>query len=256
MNVFIIGGCHVGNYGVQPNLGFVQQWTNRLRVHVCEPVNVTTLSMIKIQHMPDLLMYYQSEVRQADVIVLQLGHYELSWRKRFNEIFHHSTQNEFLAAKLNGHCHSELLKPPIETDCSAKPFQFSVCNEVKDITKTTLLTLYRQVWEQLPCLNQFTDDLLHVFNELRPYQKKIVVMTPFPTLKKVDQWLRREGYPIIVKAAIERGFTVVDTFGAIPRQKSYFLADGVHLNSVGHLKVALCLHELSMLTNLFNEQFA
>ena len=250
MNICVIGGCHAGNYGIQANEGFVQQWTNQLELQTKESVDVTVLSMVKLVHIPFLLEQYSWKFNEADLIILQLGHYELSWRKPFSQLF-----------RTAAYCPStsDCMKPanrpktPKSMD-NLRPI--SQREMAKNALKTALLTLYKHAFGPIPYLNEFANQLTDAFTRLKPYQEKIIVMTPFPTLNDVDQWLRRESNPAVIQASVQAGFRVVDTFGAIPRYPSYFLNDGVHLNTTGHLKVALRLHELPSRTNLRHEQFA
>jgi lysophospholipase L1-like esterase len=46
---------------------------------------------------------------------------------------------------------------------------------------------------------------------------------------------------------------VADTFDAIPCQPTFFQADGVHLNSLGHMVLSLFLSELPCVMELRQE---
>ena len=250
MNVLVIGGCHVGNYGIQAHEGFVQQWANQLELQSREPVEVTVLSMVKLTHISALLEQYRWEFNEADLIILQLGHYELSWRKPFAQFFKTASQ-----IQLANDCTKPVYYP--KTPKSAGEVSpISQHEQLKNTLKAGFLTLYSHTFGQIPYLKDFSNQLANTFTQLRSYQEKIIVMTPFPTLHEVDQWLRRESYLVITQTAVQAGFMVVDTFSAIPRYPSYFLADGIHLNQTGHLKVALRLHELPLRANYMNQQFA
>ncbi len=250
MNIFVIGGCHVGNYGIPAHEGFVQQWTNQLELQLGESVDVTVLSMVKLTHIPVLLEQYGWKINEADLIILQVGHYELSWRKPFSQLFDTAAHRQPATDGTKPVYHP---KTPKSAD-DLRPI--SQREQLKNTVKATLLTLYTHAFGPIPYLKKFSDQLTDAFTRLRPYQEKIIVMTPFPSLHDVDQWLRRESHSSTIQTAVQAGFTVVDTFGAIPRYPSYFLADGVHLNSTGHLKIALRLHELPLRDNSLNKQFA
>jgi lysophospholipase L1-like esterase len=241
MNVFVIGGCHVANYGIQPHLGFVQQWVNQVKNKSDEPIHVTSLSMVRLNQVADLLSKYQPELEQADLLIMQLGHYELSWRKPFRELF-----------QVTPHTLRATYRPKTPKAADLKPILLH--EQLKNSLKSSFLTLYRCVYGQPWFMNQFAEQLADAFQSLNVYQKKVVIMTPFPTLNEVDQWLRRVGHPMIMKAANQAGFSLVDTFGVIPRKKAYFLADGVHLNRLGHLVVALRLNELPIGTECIAEE--
>lgn len=242
MNVLVIGGCHVGNYGVQAHLGFVQQWATHLKMSTQEPAHITCLSMVKLEHIPSLLSQYHKELVEADLIILQLGHYELSWRKRFSELF----QRESNESHVTPTYQPRLGKSLTTATFSHKPTHTSRWEQLKNELKTTFLRVYSRLGGDIPFLKQFKDDLLKAFTQLSAYQHKIVVLTPFPTLNTLDYWLRKETNSFIINSATETGLNVADTFEAVPRQKTYFLADGVHLNSLGHIVVALYLSELPL----------
>ena len=242
MNVLVIGGCHVGNYGVRAHLGFVQQWATHLKMSTHDPVHITCLSMVKLEHIPSLLSQYHSELIEADLIILQLGHYELSWRKRFSELFQKVSE----ASKV-----CSTYRPTSATSLTTatfphKPTHISRWEQLKNELKTTFLRAYSRLGGAIPFLEQFKDDLLKAFGQLTAYRDKIVVLTPFPTMNKLDYWLREETNSFIINSATETGLHVADTFEAVPCQKTYFLADGVHLNSLGHIIMALYLSELPL----------
>lgn len=242
MKVLVIGGCHVGNYGVQAHLGFVQQWATHLKMSTHEPVHINCLSMVKLEHIPSLLSQYHSELVEADLIILQLGHYELSWRKRFSELF----RRELKTGNVDPTYRPPSAKSLTTAAFPHKPTHSSRWEQLKNEIKTTFLYAYSYLGGDIPFLKQFKNDLLKAFTQLTAYQNKIVVLTPFPTLNKLDYWLRKEANSFIIKSAAETGLNVADTFEAVPRQKTYFLADGVHLNSLGHIVVALYLSELPL----------
>lgn len=250
MNVVVIGGCHVGNYGVQSHLGFVQQWATHLKISTHEAVQINCLSMVKLEHIPSLISQYHAELTDADLIILQLGHYELSWRKRFSELF----KVESGEHTANTTYRLTLPKSLATATFSHKPTHTSQQEQLKNGIKTAMLNTYYQLGGKIPFLNQFRHKLTKAFTLLSAYQNKIVVLTPFPTLNKLDQWLRKKSNLFIIESAVEAGLNVADTFDAVPLQKAYFLADGVHLNSLGHMVVALYLSELPWLTYHVVEQ--
>ena len=248
MNVLIIGGCHVANYGLQPQLGFVQQWINQIEINLDEPVNVTSLSMVKLSHIGTILTQYQPQLEQANFIVLQLGHYELSWRKRFSELFQAESkvrQNENTSQE--AYRRKTLDRP---TELAPSPLN----ERLKNRLKASLLTAYQRIHGPIPYLAQFSDQLTNAFNELRYYRSKVVILTPFPTFNEVDQWLRRAAYPLICRQAQQAGFALIDTFDVVPRRKAFFLPDGIHLNQLGHLTVAFYLANFSGMADNLAEQ--
>ena len=237
MKIVIIGGCHVGNYSIPPHLGFVQKWAAHLESLTDESTQSICHSMVSLNQVDDLITQHKVELMQADLIVLQLGHYELSWRKRFRELFQH----------LPSPTTPKPYQPkPLPNMAGTRPIPYQ--QRLKDRLKAFFLTLYKARYGQLPYLQQFDQRLTQTLALLAPYQAKVVVLTPFPSLHPVDQWLRRESIPTIYKCIRQNGFQLVDTFRAIPRKAAYFLADGAHLNTLGHSAVALLLSELPIYT--------
>lgn len=250
MNILVIGGCHVSNYGVPPHLGFVQQWATYLKLSSAEPVYVNRLSMVKLDHIPSLLSQYESQLTEADLIVLQLGNLELCWRKRFSEFFQSPTDR--VHPSIYRRARAEAM---VATINPSTLLRIARREQMKNKLKIAALSLHRWLWAEIPYLNGFRDTLMKAFEQLAPYQDKIIVLTPFPTLNKLDQWLRRVCNPFIVETAKLAGFRVADTFRAVPPQPNFFLPDDVHLNSLGHLLVATYLSELPLPATQATESF-
>ncbi len=244
MNIFVIGGCHVAGYGIQPHLGFVQQWTNQAKTILNEPVNVTCLPMIKLDQVTHLVGQYQDDLAQADLIIVQLGHYELSWRRRFRELFYSTAPSE--SKEKRGR--TDVAKPVSAKITDGRHIASFRSEPFKNALKIGALMVYRCIWKELPLLDLFRQNITHAFAPLKPYADKVVVLTPFPTLNEVDQWLRTVSHSIILEAVAWANFGLIDTFRSIPRLKSCFLADGVHLNQQGHAIVTALLGEWSLTT--------
>ncbi|OJW80832.1 MAG: hypothetical protein BGO59_35835 [Spirosoma sp. 48-14] len=198
--------------------------------------------MVSLNQVADLITQHKVELMQADQIVLQLGHYELSWRKCFREIFQ---QQPFTITP------KPYQPKPLPSVAGTAPTPYH--QQLKNWFKAAILTLYKAQNGQLPYLKQFDQRLMQMLALLAPYGDKVIVMTPFPSLHPVDQWLRRESIPTMYTCARQNGFRLVDTFSAIPRQAAYFLADGAHLNAQGHAVVALLLSQLPVYTALLEE---
>jgi hypothetical protein len=242
MNILVIGGCHTGNYGVQAHLSFTRQWASHLETAAQEPIHLHCLSMVKLEHIDSLIDQYRANLLAADLIVLQLGHYELSWRQPFSLLFRPGSATS--THKVPVYKSSAMPKPhqsPEKLHKAAHPSQRSL---LRDGAKTALLETHRLLYKDIPYLATFRQQLTDAFAKLSTFQEKIVVLTPFPTLNKVDYWLRCQCHSFIIDSAIQRSFTVADSFDAIPRHPAFFLADGAHLNSLGHMVLALFLSEL------------
>lgn len=251
MNILAIGGCHTGNYGVQAHLSFARQWAIHLETAAQEPVQLHCLSMVKLEHIDSLICQYRADMQAADLIVLQLGHYELSWRQPFSTLF----SSRALAPTKDASVYksSAMPKPHHSPEKIHKAAHLSRRSVWRDGAKTAMLQAYQLLYKEVPYLATFRQQLTDAFTQLAPFRDKIIVLTPFPTLNKVDYWLRCQCHSFIVDSAIERSFTVADTFDAIPKHPAFFQADGVHLNSLGHMVLALFLSELPCVVDLHRD---
>jgi hypothetical protein len=240
MNMLLLGGCHTGNYGIQNHLGFARQWATHLEVETHEPVQLQRLCMVKLTHLDSLLGQYRTAFQQADRIVLQLGHYELSWRRPFRELF---------GPNAPGLTTPSIYKPGAMARKPAESFYQAACRPRylpwRELAKTTVLQACSLLGYEVPYLQLFRQQVAAAFHRLAPYRHKISVLTPFPTLNPLDHWLRAQCHDYVIACAMAESFVVADTFAAIPRHPAYFLADGVHLNSLGHTVLGLFLSELS-----------
>lgn len=250
MNILVIGGCHTGNYGVQAHLSFARQWANHLEIATQEPVQLRCLSMVKLTHIDSLATQYQADLQAADLIMVQLGHYELSWRRPFLDLFKIRLES---ARKTTVYQPGATPKPYQATEKLYKAAELSSHGRWHDTAKTTVLRVYNRLYKDVPYLHTFRHQLTDAFDQLAAFRDKIIVLTPFPTLNTLDHWLRSHCHAFIIDAAIQRSFTVADTFDAIPRHPTFFQADGVHLNSLGHMVLSLFLSELPCVMELHPE---
>ncbi len=250
MNILVIGGCHTGNYGVQAHLSFARQWANHLEIATQEPVHLRCLSMVKLTHIDSLATQYQADLQAADLIIFQLGHYELSWRRPFLDLFDSRSESD---RKITVYRAGTVPKPYQATEKLYKAAELPNRSRWQDMAKTTALRVYNRLYRDVPYLHTFRHQLTDAFDRLATFRDKIIVLTPFPTLNTLDQWLRSQCHAFIIDAAIQRSFTVADTFDAIPCQPTFFQADGVHLNSLGHMVLSLFLSELPCVMELRQE---
>jgi len=250
MTILVIGGCHTGHYGIQAHLGFARQWANHLEIAAQEPVHLRCLSMVKLTHIDSLVTQYQDEFQTADLIVFQLGHYELSWRRPFLDLFRSRSESD---RKTTVYRAGATPKPYQATEKLYKAAELPSRGRWQDAAKTTALRVYHQLYKDIPYLHDFRHQLTDAFDRLTAFRDKIIVLTPFPTLNTLDYWLRSRCHAFIIDAAIQRSFTVADTFDAIPHHPTFFQADGVHLNSLGHLVLSLFLSELPCVMELRQE---
>lgn len=250
MNILVIGGCHTGNYGIQAHLSFARQWASHLEIAAQEPVHLRCLSMVKLTHIDSLVTQYRADFQAADLIMFQLGHYELSWRRPFLDLFRSRSESNQEAAVYRA---GTPPKPYPATEKLYKAAEPVNRSRWQDTAKTTVLRAYHQLYKSVPYLHTFRHQLTGAFDRLAAFRDKIIVLTPFPTLNTLDYWLRSQCHAFIIDAAIERSFTVADTFDAIPRHPTFFQADGVHLNSLGHMVLSLFLSELPCVMELHRE---
>ncbi len=250
MNILVIGGCHTGNYGIQPHLSFARQWANHLEIAAQEPVHLRCLSMVKLTHIDSLVTQYQADLQAADLILFQLGHYELSWRRPFLDLFKSRWESDRRTSVYRA---GATPKPYQATEKLYKAAESSNRNRWQDTAKTTALRVYNRLCKDVPYLHTFRHQLTDAFDRLTAFRDKIIILTPFPTLNTLDHWLRSQCHAFIINAAIQRSFTVADTFDAIPRHPTFFQVDGVHLNSLGHMVLSLFLSELPCVMELHQE---
>lgn len=243
MKIVVVGGCHIANYGIPSSEGFLQQWTSYLSAVYGETVQITCFAQIAYHQLPTLVEQHHTTFQEADLILLQMGNYELSYKGAFWDLF--------VKAGLPG---ISLEPSPSSLTTSTMPTILTQFRDVgvynyprhwldwlKNRVKITTLSFYQLMGGRIAILKRLTQSMSQANEWLRPFASKIVMLTPFPSLNAVDHWLRVASKPLFQREAKRHGFTLLDVSQAVPLRQSYFLADKYHLNQRGHIEMAHCL---------------
>ncbi|GAB4024161.1 SGNH/GDSL hydrolase family protein [Spirosoma gilvum] len=74
-----------------------------------------------------------------------------------------------------------------------------------------------------------------LLKKLKPYRHNVLLLTPFPRLNRVDQWLQQRSRTIVLDEADDQLFSVFDTDSVVLPKEEYFQnGDGEHLNAISH----------------------
>lgn len=238
MKLLVIGGCHIASYGIPSGSGFLPQWTAHLGRVWAEPIQTLSFARMTYHRFPLLFQQYSTAFEEADLILVQLGNYELSYRGMFRNLFNQASipppkRSPALSMP------SIVATPPDQfNDVEVYQYSRHWLGGLKDWAKGSLLSLCQQMGKPIPILDEFARSMKRPNELLRPFASKIVMLTPFPSLNPVDHWLRRASRPLFFQEAERHGFKVLDSHRAVPLHRSYFLGDRYHLNQRGHMKMA------------------
>ncbi|WP_080057388.1 SGNH/GDSL hydrolase family protein [Spirosoma aerolatum] len=74
-----------------------------------------------------------------------------------------------------------------------------------------------------------------LLKKLKPFRHNVLLLTPFPHLNRVDQWLQQRSRAIVLDEADDQLFSVFDTDSVIRPKEEYFVnGDDDHLNAISH----------------------
>jgi len=240
MKILVIGGCHVGNYGLQSSEGFLQQWANHLDTVSEEPIQITCFTLMTYLRLPTLLEQHCTAFKEADLILLQMGNYELSYRGTFRDLFSKTRSPENPAKSLSSSLTAPIVSTPLDhfKDAPIQDYPRHWSDWIKNVTKVAGLSFYQLLGGQLPILEELSHSMRQASKVLRSFASKIVVLTPFPSLNVIDHWLRRSSRSLYQSEAERNGFALLDVHQAVLPHRSYFLSDTFHLNERGHTQIA------------------
>ena len=89
-----------------------------------------------------------------------------------------------------------------------------------------------------------TSSISILLNQLRPYRHNVLLLTPFPHLEPIRNWLRKRSRAVLLQEADKRLVSVFDTDSVIRSHEEYFLPnDKAHLNAVSHELLGLSLFD-------------
>ncbi|MFC0186483.1 hypothetical protein SAMN04515674_106127 [Pseudarcicella hirudinis] len=248
MKILVIGGCHSYGYGIAAGQGFVQRIVNRLEKEY-GMVKVDYYTPFKMAKTVLLLNELKEKTRNYDLILLQLGHFELLQADSFKSLI--ASKNRDFNQRVYGTYDQEIElqnKPTDLTQFLTQGFdQVSSKRENRftsglkkmrgksiDLLKFSILKTLN-LFMELPRIQFVRINLTLILDSLYQVRDKVLLLTPFPIRERTSNFLRKEGQKIFLEEGLKRGFNVIDSFEIISGNKeNCFLEDGCHLNARGH----------------------
>jgi hypothetical protein len=219
MNVLIIGDEHTYGYGLSGGkLSYVGHFIRQISrtgqsVSVEAYAHLTTAQIVRTLDQLPLSRY--------DLIILQLDE-TISQPARFGTV---STQRS-VAPTL-----------PFSVETIKSRGQLGWFNTIKAIS-------YGLVSIGLSALARSPRMLAALLKQLRPYRHRVLLLTPLPQRKPLNQWLRRRSRITLLEKAEDQLFSVFDSDAVIRPQEEYFLPnDGEHLNAISHELLGRSLYD-------------
>lgn len=258
LRVLVIGGCHTYGYGIEYGHGFVQRMITDWERSGLN-VNVDYFAPTKIRKAVQLLSQHPELPSQYDLILLQLGHFELMARSFLSLFSRNTDYNNAMYGKFSEvidkqleptdvlHLHSLL---PDKDDCLRKKSLTELKFHVWSWAKSIFLRIYSSV-KKPTYLEEVEEQLKQVSFLLKKYASRVVFISPFPTADPLTNHLRQWGGLQVKREAEEQGFGVLDLYELLSRNPDCLLADGAHLNEMGHYLVWLRLQKW-LKTNRFD----
>ena len=225
-----MGGCHTYGFGLPENTSFVQFIVDRLQEDNF-PVTVDYYAPLTLRR--TLALLRQGKADDYDLIILQLGHYELLSPARFHSLLREKGKFMAQSAKattdptdLTQLRKQRLVVPP--------PEKQGLRDWLRPLAKLAILRFTNMLGE-VDRIRHVQSLLKAILWQLAGHQHKVILLTPLPHLEPVSRYLRRQGRSIFLEECAESGFPVLDTHTVIPPVSDYFIpGDQGHLNHRGH----------------------
>ncbi len=246
----VMGGCHTYGYGIPLGNGFVQRMVNdweRLGIGV----KVDYFAPAKCRKVAELLQDHPELPKNYDLILLQLGHFELMARS-FKSLFNSNTDyNNGMYGKLSEVIDRQSVPVDIKMLHTVLPdheewMKKKSLPELKhhfwSLLKSTFVRIYGRVREP-SYLRQVKRQLLLISSSLEVHRGRVLFIEPFPTADPLTNRLRKWGSKLIRQEADRQGFGVLKVYDLLNRNPDCLLSDGAHLNDVGHYLVWIRLQK-------------
>ena len=267
MNILVIGGCHCYGYGVAAGRGFVQKLVAQYE-REGNFVHVDYYTPYKMEKIVSLLEHLRSNLSAYDLILLQIGHFELLNADKFKKII------DFKQRDFNFRVYGQLNEsinhpkkaidiqrylgqgfggmPTINSSKSIKASFHYLKGKAIDILQTVFMNVHHKIYE-IQRIKYVRKTLVEILNALAFHQNRIVLLTPFPVKERTTNFLREEGRVTFLEESILRGIQCVDTHAVIASNMSRLLSsDDCHLNEFGH---EIIYREIQKALTLKNKQF-
>lgn len=207
MNVLVIGDEHTYGYGLPGGkLNYIGHFIRQIS-RAGQTVSVEAYAHLTIPQM--VAMLSQLPLSRYDLIIVQLDTSLLQ-----------SSDKQL-------DCTAPLALPML-------PYSSVRFRQTKGSTLGTRLAAIRDV-----ALSFVRPNSSFVFSsllkKLKPHRHNVLLLTPFPHLNRVDQWLQQRSRTLVLDEADEQLFSVFDTDSVIRPKEEYFLnGDDDHLNAISH----------------------
>jgi hypothetical protein len=251
MKILAIGGCHTYGYGVPEGESFTERLAQTLR-ETGETVEVDFLAPVKMKKLARVLQNPTFSLDAYDLILLQLGHFELLNQESFWNYFREDepvnprlygafteTFDRQLRPQSVAHLRGGVLGRRFSkylTPGSTRP------NPREWAKRAVLRTL--APFHEIGRLRVVRGYLRQILQALAPVRERVLVLTPLPSMNPLINVLREQGGRVFTEECQRQNVCVLDVFATLEGQAHFFTADGIHLNELGHHLVALELGEL------------
>lgn len=220
MNILLLGDEHAYGHGLSGRqLSYMAHFIRQLR-RTGRSVAVDAYAHLTLQESTALLT--RLPLHQYDLIILQLG-------------------PDLIERSIPG-LYPNDAKRPAREELVPVPGQLESTGFLKKTGQVAkkLFDLAASVVPSLHC----PGGLVSLLKRLRPYRHNVLLMTPFPSVTWLDQWMREHSRLVLLEQGRSQSFSVFDTNVVIGPRDEFFLAnDREHLNGISHELVGRALFD-------------
>ncbi|WP_144080113.1 SGNH/GDSL hydrolase family protein [Flectobacillus major] len=242
MRILVIGGCHVFGYGIQNSQGFVEVFSESMKILENEPIQIDSYVHFSMEKTVELLMSIGNKISKYDLVLMQIGHEELMAEDSIIDLV--NTQDIYF-------------KNSYRADTNHDPVAPSNTQLLKELyDEATEYIDEANIWEycltslKLKCLKSIHKigklgrlayyQRYHkiILSLLTPVKEQTILISPMPSLNPCNNYMRQEGRKIFEDECTKQQFKWLQSIDFIEKHPYFFLSDGNHLNALGHRVLA------------------
>lgn len=251
MKILAMGGCHTYGYGVPEGESFTERLAQELGQEG-EGAEVDFLAPLKMTNLAHLLAAPAFDLGEYDLILLQLGHFELLNQEPFKNFFRNTGPVNARLYGASAQTFDRQQRPQpvahLRGGVLGKRFSKDLVppvpgREWRERAKCALLEAVGP-FHEIQRLRFVRLCLRDILERLAPYRRQVLVLTPLPSMNRLVNTLRRQAGRVFRQECQRQNVCVLDVFATIEWQPYFFTTDGVHLNELGHHLLALEIGEV------------
>lgn len=243
MRILVIGGHQVFGYGVSASRGFVDVLTEGVSTLDHEQVVVDTLVHFSMEKTIEALIGLGSYISNYHLVIIQSGLDELDGERPLGQLIK-DNYNTFNHQVDSDESYRKKIIVPSNLALMRELYRPNAIMKQRFLKTPCLPYIKRMLLKniassgRLGVIKHFERQLKIIIHLLQRVKERVILLGPQPGLNPCTQFLRNLGEDTLRDVCKVQGFNWFKTMEVIEPHPYFFLADGKHLNALGHRVLA------------------